>query len=109
MSLVLLRVLSLFERISEEELPCVLFGPHSIIVGGLISGLAYPFLLVCTMVGTLWYAEIMETTVCVLNTQQGYYFLFWLAYFYVWLISYTIGIIATGIVNIRQRHYEHDY
>ena len=75
----------------------------------LIVGVLYPFFLVWTLLGTLWYAEVSDGYSCFKDEQQNWYFALWLVIFYIWIIGYNTAIIISLIIYCRGRHLEAEY
>lgn len=70
------------------------------VFASVIVGLLYPVLLVLTLLGSVWYAEVREDKDCFINLEQNWYVFLWLVIFYIWVIAYTTAIVASGIVFV---------
>lgn len=88
----------------DEELWCIqIFNSRSRAKTFILIGVLYPFFMLWTLVGTIWYAEAgLHPELCFKEERQSQFFMLWLIVFYIWLIAYTTFITASVLVQHRQ-------
>nr|AET50874.1 hypothetical protein [Eimeria tenella] len=78
-------------------------------VSVLILGILFPCFFGWTIVGTVWFLEIQEETpYCLPRESHPWFFTFWLALCYIWILIYIIFIATAVVCEYRARRMERD-
>ncbi|CDJ67471.1 zinc finger (C3HC4 RING finger) protein, putative [Eimeria necatrix] len=78
-------------------------------VSVLILGILFPCFFGWTIVGTVWFLEVQEETpYCLPRESHPWFFTFWLALCYIWILIYIIFIATAVVCEYRARRMERD-
>lgn len=78
-------------------------------VNVLILAVLFPSFTGWTVVGTVWFVEIQsKTPFCLPSESHQWFFTFWLAMCYIWIVVYAAFIVSAAVFEYRARRMEAD-
>jgi Ring finger domain len=84
----------------NDSLETVLFRAEYLLFTLIIVGFLYPMIILFLIVGTFWYAEAYDSSVC-LSEELKLYYMIWIIGFYCFAVGYTLYISYLAIYRYK--------